>query len=288
MKSLTDVYTFYNGSTIPCVGYGTWRTPDGDVARESVKQAILAGYRHIDTAAVYRNEVSVGQGIAEGLAAAGLKREDLFVTTKIWCDKKGYESTKVEIQACLDRLGLTYVDLLLIHWPIATAEKAEDAWIKNNNETWRAMEEAVDEGKVRNIGLSNFLPRHIEALDCRIKPVSDQLEIHPGYLQEEAVSYCKEHGIVVEAWSPLGSGVVLGDPFLNELAAKYGKSVAQLCVRFCLQYGVNPLPKSVHADRILANTEVFDFEISEEDFEAIRKMPQLGFSGNDPDGNLPF
>ncbi len=285
--SLTTPVALQNGTTIPLVGYGTWQTPDGDVARESVKQAIIAGYRHIDTAAVYRNEVSVGEGIREGLAATGLKREDLYVTTKIWCDKKGPHAKEAILES-LKRLGLDYVDLLLIHWPIATAEKANDAWKKNNNETWKAMEELVREGKLRSIGLSNFRAHHIEALECEIPPVIDQLEIHPGYIQKETVDYCKEHGIVVEAWSPLGSGRVLADPFLNELAAKYGKSVAQLCIRFCLQYGVVPLPKSVHADRIVANTEVFDFEISEEDFSAILAMEQLGFSGNDPDGKLNF
>ena len=288
MKSMTDGYTFNNGNKIPCIGYGTWKTPDGEVAREVVKQAILAGYRHIDTAAIYKNEVSVGQGIADGLALTGLKREDLFVTSKIWSDKKGYENAKSEIDACLKRLNMDYLDLFLIHWPIGKDEQADDRWRELNNETWRAMEEAQAAGKIRNLGLSNFLPHHIEALECKVKPVSDQLEFHPGCLQEDAVAYCMEHGMVVQAWSPLGSGRVLQDPELNVIAAKYDKCVAQLLVRFCLQYGVNPLPKSLNADRIRLNTQVFDFEISKEDFEAIRQMHQFGRFGHHPDEELAF
>lgn len=286
MKSLTDVYTMYNGVTIPCVGYGTWQTPDGEVARESTKQAIIAGYRHIDTAAAYHNEATVGQGIKEGLEATGLFRKDIFITTKLWCTDKGYEEAKKAIQVSIDKLGCEYLDLLLIHWPISTPHN--DCWKEKNKASWKAMEDMYKEGKIRAIGLSNFLAHHIEALDYTVKPMVDQLEIHPGYIQEEIVDYCKANDILVEAWSPLGSGAVLGNEFLKKIADKYNKSVAQLCIRFCLQYGVLPLPKSVHVDRIVSNTEVFDFEISEEDMKAIKEMEETGYSGLHPDKELPF
>ncbi|WP_343210566.1 aldo/keto reductase [Anaerolentibacter hominis] len=286
MKGLTDVYTMYNGVTIPCVGYGTWQTPDGDVARESTKEAIIAGYRHIDTAQAYHNEQSVGDGIKEGLAAAGLKREDIFITTKLWCDRKDYEDTKAAVRESIEKLGCEYLDLLLIHWPISTPHK--DCWQEKNRDAWRAMEDLYKEGVLRAIGLSNFYVHHIDALNYTVKPMVNQIEIHPGYIQKELVEYCKANDIVVEAWSPLGSGAVLNNEFLKGIAQKYNKSVAQLCIRFCLQYGVLPMPKSVHKDRIIQNTEVFDFEISNEDMEAIMNMEQTGWSGLQPDGKLPF
>jgi len=277
-----------NGNTIPCIGFGTWKAPDNAITEEATRQAILAGYRHIDTAAVYKNEDAVGDGFQKGMKEAGLKREELFLTTKVWCNRKGYDAAMESVKESMRKLKVDYLDLLLIHWPADTASQADGSWAEKNRETWRAMEEMYKEGILKNIGLSNFWKEHIEALDYTIQPQVDQLENHPGYVQTEMIDYCKEHDILVEAWSSLGSGAVLADPFLNEIAQKYGKSTAQICVRFCLQLGILPLVKSVHADRIRSNAEVFDFELTEADMQAILSMQQTGFSGLRPDGKLPF
>ncbi len=280
MNKLTDTYTLKNGVEIPCVGFGTWQTPSGDTTVMAVKAAIEAGYRHIDTAAVYRNEASVGQAIRE----SGVDRKDLFVTSKLWNSKRGYDKTKAAFERTLQELQMDYLDLFLIHWP--AAEHLFSDWEEINRSTWKAMTELYKEGKIRAIGVSNFLSHHLVALmDEEIPPMIDQIEFHPGYMQKETVEFCKKNDIIVEAWSPLGSGRVLNDPRLMEIAAKYDKSVAQLCIRWCLQNETLPLPKSVTPSRIVENAQVFDFTISEEDMTEIISMPDFGFSDMHPDRN---
>ena len=270
-----------NGVEIPCVGYGTFRT-DPAVTAQAVQDAIAAGYRHIDTAKVYENEVGVGQGIK----AAGVPREELFVTSKLWNTDRGYEATKAAFQASLDRLGLDYLDLYLIHWPANEKQFGADA-AKINAETWRAMEELYEAGKIRAIGLSNFMPHHVAELlkTAKIKPMVDQIEVHPGWTHAEEIKKLQAMDIVVEAWGPLGGqgATVLVDPTMQKIAATHGKSTAQVSLRWILQQGGVPLPKSVHVDRLKQNMELFDFELSNEEMQKIAALPNLGGQCKDPD-----
>lgn len=270
-----------NGVEIPCVGYGTFRTAPA-VTAQAVQDAIAAGYRHIDTAKVYENEAGVGQGIK----AAGVPREELFVTSKLWNTDRGYEATKAAFQASLDRLGLDYLDLYLIHWPANEKQFGADA-AKINAETWRAMEELYEAGKIRAIGLSNFMPHHVAELlkTAKIKPMVDQIEVHPGWTHAEEIKKLQAMDIVVEAWGPLGGqgATVLVDPTMQKIAAAHGKSTAQVSLRWILQQGVVPLPKSVHVDRLKQNMELFDFELSNEEMQTIAALPNLGGQCKDPD-----
>ncbi len=278
MNKLTDTFTLNNGVNIPCIGFGTWQTPSGETAKNSVIAAIKCGYRHIDTAAIYGNEESVG----EGIKASGVGRGEIFLTTKHWVTERGYEKTVATVEDSLRRLGTDYLDLYLIHWP--AVEKADKNWRETNASTWRGFEKLYRDGKVKAIGVSNFLPEHLAPLfeTAEIKPAVNQIEFHPGYYQPETVRWCQECGILVEAWSPLGCGRLLNDATLLEIAGKYGKTVAQVCICFALQSGVLPLPKSTHADFILSNTEVFDFALSDDDMLRIKSMPPVGFSGFHP------
>ena len=287
MKNQNDVYKLSNGVGVPCIGFGTWQTPEGDVAVSSVENAIKAGYRHIDTAQVYGNEEGVGKGIRIGIIDEGLTREDIFVTTKIWNDKHSYDLCKSSFDESLKRLGLDYVDMLLIHWPNPAAFR--DHWEEANAETWRAMEELYESGKVRSIGISNFRQHHIEALlkTAKIKPMVNQIRLCPGATQDELVAYCKEQGMILEAYSPLGTGQIFDVPEMKKLAEKYGKSIAQICVRFSLQMGFLPLPKSVHADRIEENLKVFDFELEDSDVKLIADLKGCVGYESDPD-TRPF
>ena len=279
MKGLTDTFELHNGYRIPCVGFGTWQTPDGETAVQAVKSAIENGYRHIDTAAVYQNEVGVGQGIM----ASGVDRKELFVTSKVWNTESGYEKTIAAFHQTLSDLQLDYLDLYLIHWPAIA--KQHDNWEQLNAETWRAMEDLYKAGKIKAIGVSNFLPHHLESLlqQCTITPMVNQIEFHPGYMQKETVEYCQKHDILVEAWSPLGNGKLLSNPLLQEIAQKYDKSVAQLCIRWVLQHNLLPLPKSITPERIKQNADVFDFDISADDMNKIDNMAYCGGSGLSPD-----
>lgn len=281
LTSVNSPIKLNNGVEIPCVGYGTFRT-DPAVTAQAVQDAIAAGYRHIDTAKVYENEVGVGQGIK----AAGVPREELFVTSKLWNTDRGYEATKAAFQASLDRLGLDYLDLYLIHWPANEKQFGADA-AKINAETWRAMEELYEAGKIRAIGLSNFMPHHVAELlkTAKIKPMVDQIEVHPGWTHAEEIKKLQAMDIVVEAWGPLGGqgATVLVDPTMQKIAAAHGKSTAQVSLRWILQQGVVPLPKSVHVDRIKQNMELFDFELSNEEMQTIAALPNLGGQCKDPD-----
>ncbi len=273
-QSLQDAFTLSNGVKIPCIGYGTWQTPSGGTARDGVKAALAAGYRHIDTAAAYGNEADVG----EGLRASGVPRGDVFLTTKHWITERGYTKTVAAVEASLKTLNTDYIDLYLVHWPCVA--KSCPQWKEVNASTWRGFEKMYRDGKIRAIGVSNYLPEQILALEetAEIKPMVNQIESHPGYAQSDLVRWCQGHGMLVEAWSPLGCGAVLQDETIARIAARYGKSPAQVCVRFALQRGLLPMPKSTHAERIAQNADVFDFELSEADMAAILTMPPLGYS----------
>lgn len=278
--NVQDKLMLKNGYGIPCVGYGTYRTPDGSVATLAVKTALELGYRHIDAAAVYENEVSVGEGIRQ----SGVRREEFFLTSKVWNTNRGYDKTMTAFEKTIKDLGVDYLDLYLVHWPANKLNYGE-AWKSVNASTWRAMEELYRSGRVKAIGVSNFLPHHMEALKqtAQILPMVDQVEIHPGQLQADVLTYCKENQIVVEGWAPLGAGSMLQNKTLGEIAAKYKKSVAQICLRWSVQHGVIPLPKSVTKSRMEQNMQIFDFALSEDDMAAIDAMPYCGGSGLHPD-----
>ena len=269
-----------NGILIPAIGYGTWQTPDGDAVKIGIKSAVDYGYRHVDTAAAYENEEGVGKGILE----SGIAREELFVTSKVWNSERGYDTTLAAFEKSLKRLKFDYLDLYLIHWP-ASANRFEN-WEQINLDTWRAMTELYKAGKIKAIGVSNFKPHHLKALmETEVKPMVNQIEFHPGMLelQQETLDYCKENDIVVEGWSPLGTGRMLNNPVLIEIAEKVNRSVAQVCIRWCIQHGVIPLPKSVTPTRIKQNLQVFDFELDEDDMGRIDALDNFGYSGSDPD-----
>ncbi len=270
-----------NGSEIPAIGFGTWQTPSGEIAKASVMKALEVGYRHIDTAAVYKNEASVGEGIKE----SGVPRDEIFLTTKLWNDKHSYAGAKEAIQTSMDKLGVDYLDLYLIHWPVPFPLKENDAWIEANKETWRAMEDAVDAGLIKSIGVSNFMPHHLEKLleTARIKPVVNQIYLSPSDQQTDVVKFNAEHDILSQAYSPLGTGTILDNDVLNHIARQYDKSVAQVAIRWSLQKGFNPLPKSVTPSRIEENFNVFDFELSDADMAAIDALKGIGKGAPDPD-----
>ncbi|MBP3372555.1 MAG: aldo/keto reductase [Clostridia bacterium] len=278
MKSITDTFTLSNGYKMPCLGYGTWQTPDGQVAVDSVKEALRVGYRHIDGAAAYNNEECVGRGIKE----SGVAREDIFITSKLWNDERGYDTTLRAFDKTMSDLGLEYLDLYLIHWPASSSRF--DNWEELNLGTWRAMTELYKAGRIRSIGVSNFHEHHLRALmETEVRPMVNQIEFHPGQMQEELVSYCKANDILVQAWSPLGQGNLIGHETITTMAEKYGKSPAQLILRWVLQNGVVPLSKSITPSRIAENAQIFDFEIAEDDMATICAMPYVGGSGLHPD-----
>ena len=279
MKSLTDSYILPNGIKIPCIGFGTWQTPDGAVATSSVKAAIEAGYRHIDTAAVYDNEEGVGKGIRE----SGVKRSELFVTTKLWNDAHSYDKVFKAFDESMNKLGLEYLDLYLIHWP--NPPMFRDHWQEANAGTWKAMEELYASGKVRAIGISNFHRHHIEALKktAKVQPMVNQIRLCPGDTQDDVVAASREHNMLLEAYSPLGVGRIFDVPEVKALAEKYGVSVAQLCIRWSLDRGYLPLPKSVTPSRIAENAKVFDFELDAEDIDLLAGMKGVCGFAADPD-----
>ena len=277
-NSLKDTFTLNNGYKIPCIGFGTWQTPDGETAVNSVIEAIKSGYKHIDTAAIYGNEKSIGKAIKE----SGINRDELFITSKVWNKDRGYKTTLAAFEKTINDLQIDYLDLYLIHWP-ASVNKFND-WDNINLETWKAMTELYKAGKIKSIGVSNFMPHHLKSLmETEVKPMVDQIEFHPGFMQEETFKYCNDNNILIEAWSPLGTGKMLDNETLKIVASKYSKSVAQLCIRWCLQNNTLPLPKSVTASRIKENTEIFDFVISDEDIKTINAMEYCGGSGHHPD-----
>ncbi len=261
--------TLRNGVTIPCVGFGTWQVNDGDEAYNSVLHALRSGYTHIDTAAAYGNEESVGRAIKD----SGIPRENLFITTKLWNDKRGYEETIEAFNESLKKLGLDYIDLYLIHWP--NPVKYRENYIEMNRVSYKAMEDLYKQGKIRAIGVSNFLVHHLEELmeACEIIPMVNQIRLFPGLRQDEVIEYCKKYNIKIEAYSPFGTGKIFDVEELKVLANKYNKSIAQICLRYSLEKGYIPLPKSVTPSRIESNINIFDFSLDKEDLKLLDNLP---------------
>jgi len=278
-QHLQDTTALHNGVNMPWLGLGVFKVEEGSELIQAFKSAIAHGYRSIDTAAIYQNETGVGQAIKEALQDNNLSREELFVTSKVWTADMGYEETIAAYEASLAKLGLEYLDLYLIHWPVKGKYK----------ETWRALETLYKEGRVKAIGVSNFQIHHLEDVmkDAEIKPMVNQVELHPYLSQQELLSFCKEQGIQLEAWSPLMQGQLLDQPVLKQIAAKHGKSVAQVIIRWDLQRGIITIPKSTKEHRIIENVDVFDFQLTEEDMKLINALNQDQRVGPDPD-NFDF
>ncbi|MEH6912724.1 aldo/keto reductase [Priestia megaterium] len=276
---LQDTVTLHNGVKMPWFGLGVFKVEEGPELVNAVKTAIVKGYRSIDTAAIYENEEGVGEGIRQGLKEAGLSREDIFVTSKVWNADLGYEETLAAYETSLQKLGLEYLDLYLIHWPVEGKYK----------EAWKALETLYKEEKVRAVGVSNFQIHHLEDLmkDGEVKPVINQVEYHPRLTQKELHAFCQKHDIQLEAWSPLMQGELLDNDVLKEIAEKHGKSVAQIILRWDLQNGVVTIPKSTKEHRIVENSSLFDFELDTEDVSKINELNQNHRVGPDPD-NFDF
>ncbi|MBM7599394.1 diketogulonate reductase-like aldo/keto reductase [Virgibacillus halotolerans] len=270
INSLQDTVTLHNGIKMPIFGLGVYKVDDGKTVVESVKTAINHGYRSIDTASFYDNEIGVGQAIKE----SDIAREDIFVTSKVWNDEQGYESTLQAFERSLKKLDLEYLDLYLIHWPIKDTYK----------ETWRALEKLYTDGRVRAIGVSNFNVNQLQDLlaDCNIKPVINQVEFHPHLTQVELRNLCKQENIQLEAWSPLKRGRLLEEPTILKIAKQYQKSAAQVILRWDLQSQVITIPKSITKERIIENADIFDFSLTDEDMESINQLNRNDRSGKDP------
>lgn len=269
-----NTLTLNNGLTIPAIGFGTYKAQ-----YPAVMSALNEGFRYFDTASFYGNESE----IAEALMHSGTKREDVIIASKVWKSDMGYDSAINAFARTLENLRCGYVDVYMIHWPRPNLEL--EGWRELDLETWRAMEHLYSQGKIRALGLSNFLPYHAENIlsCCEIMPSIAQLEFHPGYLQFPALEYYRQKGIQVQAWSPIGRGRVLDDILIRELAGKYHVTPAQICIRFCIQEGVMPLPKASNPERMRENLDCVNFVIDEEDISRIENMPPLGWSGEHPD-----
>ena len=279
MKNIQDNYVLSNGVKIPCVGFGTFRQPNDSSTVDIIKTAIDCGYRHIDTAFGYGNEEAVGKAIRE----CGLPREELFVTSKLSNDNHGYENTVKEFEMTMNNLGTPYLDLYLIHWPKPL--KCRDRWQETNQGTWKAFEEFYKAGKIKAIGVSNFLEEHLESLldTATVAPMVNQIELHPQYVQRDIVQYCKDHRIIVEAWSPLIKGDAMEHPVLVKIAKNHDKTPAQILLGWSLQHNFLPLPKASSKERILENADIFDFKLSDEEIEELKVMEVGGRTGSHPD-----
>lgn len=275
MKSLASTTTLHNGVEMPWFGLGVFKVEEGQEVESSVKMAIHAGYKSIDTAAIYKNEEGVGKGIRE----SDVPREELFITTKVWNADQGYESTLKAFDESMEKLGLEYLDLYLVHWPV------KGKYV----DTWKALEKLYKDGRVRAIGVSNFQIHHLQdILDvAEVKPMVNQVEYHPKLSQVELLNFCKENGIQMEAWSPLMQGQLLDNEVLKEIADAHNKSVAQVILRWDLQNGVVTIPKSVKEHRIKENADIFDFELSADEMQKIHALNEDKRVGPDPD-NFDF
>lgn len=271
-----ETVQFYNGRTMPKIGLGTYRVKDSDECRESVKHAIEQGYRSIDTAMIYGNEETVGQGIKEGLKSTGLSREDLFITSKLWLTDFGRQNVEEAYRQSVEKLGLDYLDLYLMHWPGTNEAVMIDSW--------RGMEDLYKQNQVKNIGVSNFTPEHFEALlaQVSIKPVINQVEFHPYLTQNKLRKYLEAQNIIMESWSPLMNSQILHDDVINEVANEVGKTPAQVVIRWNIQHDVVVIPKSVTPHRIEENLDVWNFELSDNQMERIDQLNQDKRMGPNP------
>jgi len=268
--------TLNNSLEMPLIGYGVFRVPEGDDLAEAVKTAIEKGYRSIDTAQVYRNEESVGRGIRAAIDEGLVTREELFVTSKVWNDGLSYEETLAAYDSSLEKLGLDYLDLYLVHWPGIDT---------NYVDVYKALEKVYQDGRVRSIGVSNFHVHHLENLlkETSVVPVINQIEFHPHLTQEEVRAFCKENGIQVEAWSPLMNGSLLEESLIQQLASKYGKTPAQIVLRYDVQHGVVTIPKTMTPARMTENLTVFDFALTEEEMAQLDALNDGLRCGPDPE-----
>lgn len=268
---LSEFFTLSNGVKIPKLGLGLWRI-DNDKVPNVINEAIKVGYRHFDSAQSYANEAGTGEGVKAAIAN-GLKREDIFVTTKVRAEHKSYESALKSIDESLEKLGLDFIDLMLIHSPQPWNDFRGGDYFEGNVEAWRALEDAHKAGKIRAIGVSNFLQKDLENIfkNCTIKPMANQILTHIGNTPFDLIAYCKAQGLLVEAYSPIAHGELLKDERIVQMAQKYGVSAPQLCIRYALEIGVLPLPKSANPAHIASNAQV-DFKISEADLEALKQM----------------
>ncbi len=270
--------TLNNGIQLPMIGFGTYLATEGN-GEQAILDALEVGYRYFDTASFYHNEEEIGNALKK----AGIPREDLFLSSKVWKTQMGYEETKKAFAESLEKLGTEYLDMYLIHWPKSSVDDPD--WKKKIQDTWKAMEEFYEAGKVRAIGLSNFLPHHIMALKetAKVQPAVNQLELHVGYMQEYALAYCKENDIAVQAWSPLGRRRMLEDPAVVKMAEGYSVTPAALLLRYLLQRDIVVIPKASVKERMKANLEIPEFMISPEDMAFLSCVPQQGWSGEHPD-----
>ena len=268
-----ETYTLSNGVKIPKLGLGTWFIPDA-AAAQAVRDAVKIGYRHFDTAQAYENE----RGVGEGIRTCGIAREELFVTTKLAAEAKTYAEAAVAIEGSLKEMGLDYIDMMLIHspQPWVKVNQCEDRYEDGNREAWRAMEDAYKTGKLRAIGISNFMQQDIDSLlsDCTVAPMVNQLLIHVSNTPFDLIAYSQSKGMVVEAYSPVAHGEMLKNPQVKAIANKYGVSVPQLCIRYTLQLDTLPLPKTANPDHMQDNAKV-DFVISETDMETLKQMERI-------------
>lgn len=271
-------FVLSNGVTIPGIGFGTYKSTDV-YGQNVIEEALACGYRHFDTATLYKNEAEIGNAIA----ASSISRKELFLASKVPQNDLGYDRAMYHFSRTLELLKTDYLDLYLIHWPME--DRNSKTWRQDDLNTWRALEKLYEEKSVRAIGVCNFLPHHLMNLfaSCNVIPMVDQLEFHPGYTQYATVNFCQKHDILVEAWSPFGRGRILQEPLLLELAEKYQCSTAQICIHFTLQNGILPLPKSSTRKRMIENLNITGFELSEEDMSRLMTLPQLGWSGKHPD-----
>lgn len=271
ITDISGTAKLHNGTEMPYLGLGVYKTKDGAEVKAAINFALEAGYRHIDTASFYKNE----EGVGEAVKTSAIPREEIFVTTKVWNDDQGYEETFKAFEVSLQKLKMDYVDLYLIHWPVPGKYL----------ETWTALEKIYKEGKAKAIGVCNCLPHHIEAImdEGDIKPMLLQNEFHPRLVQQPVIDFCKKNEIQYQAWSPLMRGRILENEKLRKLASKYGKSPAQIIIRWDLQKGVITIPKSVHKERIEENADIFDFQLSSEEVALIDSLDREERTGAHPD-----
>lgn len=270
VKGQNEKFKLYNGVELEPVGFGTYKSDKG-----AVRNALDAGYTYLDTASFYFNEEAVG----EDIKASGISRDKLFIASKIWPNQFGYEEAKKAFSESIEKLGMDYLDLYLVHWPKLT--KSDHEWKSKLIATWKAMEELYKEGKIRAIGVSNFMPHHMKVIleNCEIKPMVNQLELHIGYMQQYAVDFCRANDIHVQAWSPLGRGRLNEDEMITKLARKYAVSPQKLMLRFLVQQGISVIPKANNPKNMKANLDLYDFTIGEEDMSFLMSLPERGFSG---------